>query len=179
MTPFLIWTIFRDLSNNGLACEVLKLRSSHFQKLNMVGSFLQLHTLNLDYCTHLTNLQKDCFACMPNLMHLSMCETRVANLWTTCAVLSKLPYLVELRFQTCTCCENTGPCPMSSRTDDSFTINDGPTMNERPSDDCQITVSRDLQRIGLLELSSDNSLPDSKHGHLQNEVRAQIFSWDW
>ncbi|XP_034692414.1 uncharacterized protein LOC117919345 isoform X1 [Vitis riparia] len=162
---------FRDLSHDGLACQVLKLRSSHFQKLNMVGGFLQLHTLNLDYCTHLTSLQKDCFACMPNLMRLSMCETRVANLWTTSAVLSKIPSLVELRFQTCPCCENTGPCPMSSNTDDSLTIDDVPSMDECLSNDCQITVSSELQRIGLLELSSDNALPVSKkHGHLQKEV---------
>lgn len=39
-----------------------------------------------------------------------MCETRVANLWTTTAVLSKLPSLVELRFQKCLCCQDTGPC---------------------------------------------------------------------
>lgn len=143
----------------------------------MVGGFLQLHTLNLDYCTHLTSLQKDCFACMPNLMRLSMCETRVANLWTTSAVLSKIPSLVELRFQTCPCCENTGPCPMSSNTDDSLTIDDVPSMDECLSNDCQITVSSELQRIGLLELSSDNALPVSKkHGHLQKEVRTQLFS---
>lgn len=37
----------------------------------------------------------------------------VANLWTTTAALSKLPSLVELRFQNCLCCKDTGPCPAS------------------------------------------------------------------
>lgn len=138
----------------------------------MVGGFLQLHTLNLDYCTHLTSLQKDCFSCMPNLMRLSMCETRVANLWTTSAVLSKLPSLVELRFQTCPCCESTGPCSTSSNTNDPFAIDDVPSMNECAPNHCEIPVSSELQRISLLELSSDNALPVSKkHDHFQNGVR--------
>jgi hypothetical protein len=109
-----IWVFSRDVCEDGLACEVLNLRSLHIQKLNMVGIFMRLHTLNLDFCTSLTGLQKDCFSCMPNLMRLSMCETRVANLWTTTAALSKLPSLVELRFQNCLCCKDTGPCPASS-----------------------------------------------------------------
>lgn len=71
---------------------------------------MKIHTLNLDFCTSISTLQKDTFACMPNLMRLSMCETRVANLWTTAAALSKLPSLVELRFQNCLCCNDTGPC---------------------------------------------------------------------
>lgn len=75
---------------------------------------MRLHTLNLDFCTSLSGLQKDCFSCMPYLMRLSMCETRVANLWTTAAALSKLPSLVELRFQNCLCCKDTGPCPALS-----------------------------------------------------------------
>ncbi|XP_057964053.1 protein DWD HYPERSENSITIVE TO UV-B 1 isoform X2 [Malania oleifera] len=75
---------------------------------------MQMHTLNLDFSTSLTGFQKDCFACMPNLMCLSMCETRVANLWTAIAALSKLPSLVELRFQNCLCCKDTRPCPASS-----------------------------------------------------------------
>ncbi|KAI6678120.1 hypothetical protein NL676_038916 [Syzygium grande] len=89
----------RDLSSRGLTCEVLNMRSSHFRKLSMVGKFSRTHTLNLDYSTSLTSFHKDCFACMPNLKFLSMCETRIANLWTTTAALSKLPSLVELRFQ--------------------------------------------------------------------------------
>lgn len=75
---------------------------------------MRLHTLNLDFCTSLTTLQKDCFSCMPNLMCLSMCETRVSNLWTTAAVLAKVPSLLELRFQNCLCCKDTGPCQSSS-----------------------------------------------------------------
>ncbi|KAL6277568.1 hypothetical protein ACE6H2_021169 [Prunus campanulata] len=100
-----------DLFQGCLACQVFNLRSTHIQKLNIVGSFLRLHTLNLDFCTSLASLHKDCFACMPNLMRLSMCETRIANLLTTTGVLSKLPALMELRFQSCLCCKDTGPCP--------------------------------------------------------------------
>lgn len=44
-------------------------------------------------------------------MHLSMCATRVANLWDTIVALSKLPSLAELRFQNCLCCD-TRPCPI-------------------------------------------------------------------
>ena len=118
----MIWVFSRDIFQDGLACEVLNLRSLHIRKLNIVGSFTRLHTLNLDFCTSLTGIQKDCFACMPNLMHLSMCETRVANLWTTTAALSKLPSLAELRFQNCLCCKDTGPCPASSGEKANFNV---------------------------------------------------------
>ncbi|KAK9037920.1 hypothetical protein V6N11_022818 [Hibiscus sabdariffa] len=109
-----------DLCNVGLPCHVLKLRSNNIQKLDMVGRFMRLHTLNLDFCTSLTSLQKDCFFCMPNLTCLSMCETRVANLWTTTEVLAKLPSLLELRFQNCLCCKDTGPCHLSSSEEEKF-----------------------------------------------------------
>lgn len=79
----------------------------------MDGMFPQLHTLNLDFCTSITSLDRDCFSCMPHLMRLSMCGTRVANLWTTTASVLKLPSLTELRFQNCLCCKDTGPCAAS------------------------------------------------------------------
>lgn len=79
----------------------------------MTGKFMELHTLNLDFSVHLNSFHINCFSCMPKLMRLSMCETRVANLWITSAALSKLRSLVELRFQTCLCCFDTGPCPTS------------------------------------------------------------------
>ncbi|KAK9287314.1 hypothetical protein L1049_015728 [Liquidambar formosana] len=104
----------RDLSHKGLTCQILNLRCSHFRKLSLTGEFMQIHTLNLDFSTSLTSFREDCFTCMPNLMHLSMCETRVSNLWTAIAALSKLPSLVELRFQKCLCCNDTGSCPASS-----------------------------------------------------------------
>ncbi|KAF5201071.1 transducin family protein / WD-40 repeat family protein [Thalictrum thalictroides] len=103
----------RDLSHNGLTCQVLNLRSSHIRKLNMTGTFIQLHTLNLDFSISLTGFREDCFTCMPNLARVSICETRVSNLWTTSAALSKLPSLVELRFQNCLCCNDTGACSAS------------------------------------------------------------------
>ncbi|KAL7002880.1 hypothetical protein U1Q18_004039 [Sarracenia purpurea var. burkii] len=80
----------------------------------MVGKFVQLRTLNLDFSSSLSCFREDCFSCMPNLKCLSLCETRIANLWTTSSALSKLPSLVELRFQKCLCCDDTGPCPASS-----------------------------------------------------------------
>ena len=60
---------------------------------------MHIHTLNLDFSSSLTSFQEDCFNCMPNLMRLSMCDTQITNLWTTVAALSKLPSLIELRFQ--------------------------------------------------------------------------------
>ncbi|KAF5448230.1 hypothetical protein F2P56_028786 [Juglans regia] len=104
----------RDLSKRGLPCQVLALRSSHFRKLNIMGEFKRIHTLNLDFSTSLTSFKEDCFTCMPNLMCLSMCETRIINLWTTIAALSKLPSLVELRFQNWLCCNDAGPSATSS-----------------------------------------------------------------
>ncbi|XP_068656346.1 protein DWD HYPERSENSITIVE TO UV-B 1 isoform X2 [Aristolochia californica] len=80
----------------------------------MTGKFMQLHTLNLDFSISLTNFQEGCFNCMPRLTRLSLCETRVSNLWTTCSALLRLPSLQELRFQNCLCCNDTGPCPTSS-----------------------------------------------------------------
>lgn len=104
----------RDLSLRGLTCQVLTLRSSHFRKLNMMGEFMRIHTLILDFSTSLTSFQEDCFTCMPNLMCLSLCETRILNLWTTIAALSKLPSLVELRFQHWSCCNDVGPSSAST-----------------------------------------------------------------
>ncbi|PRQ48126.1 putative transcription factor WD40-like family [Rosa chinensis] len=101
----------RDLCQGSLACQVFNLRSIHIQKLDMIGNFLRLHTLNLDFCTSLGSLRRDCFSCMPNLTRLSMCETRISNLLTTTGALSRLPCLLELRFQSCLCCKETGSCP--------------------------------------------------------------------
>ncbi|XP_052197515.1 protein DWD HYPERSENSITIVE TO UV-B 1-like isoform X2 [Diospyros lotus] len=109
----LVGDFLRDPYRDNLPCQVLNLRSSGIQELTIMGKFKRLHTLNLDFCISLSILQKDCFSCMPNLMRLSMCETRVGNLWTTSASLSKLPSLVELRFQNCSYCEGS-PCPVSS-----------------------------------------------------------------
>lgn len=79
----------------------------------MVGRFMHLHTLSLDFFSSLASLHEDCFSCMPYLMCLSMCESRIVNLWTATAAISKLPSLMELRFQMCLCCKDTGPCPAS------------------------------------------------------------------
>lgn len=94
---------FRDLCQRGLPCQVLKLTSLHIRKLNMRGEFTRIHTLNLDFSISLTSFSEDCFSCMPKLRRLSMCETRISNLWTTVAALCKLLSLVELRFQNWLC----------------------------------------------------------------------------
>ncbi|XP_076889569.1 protein DWD HYPERSENSITIVE TO UV-B 1-like [Bidens hawaiensis] len=100
----------RDLFVSGINCQVLNVKSTEIQKLNMAGKFMHLHTLNMDFCTSLSTMEKDCFTHMPNLIRLSMCATRVSNLWTTVAALLKLPALLELRFQNCLCCKDTSPC---------------------------------------------------------------------
>ncbi|KAF3794274.1 DNA damage-binding protein 2 [Nymphaea thermarum] len=105
----------RDLFQGGLSCQVLHLGSWRTRKLNITGKFMQLHTLNLDFSISLTGFTKECFNCMPNLARLSLCETRITNLWTTSAALSKLPSLKEIRFQNCLCCSDTRQCPTSTR----------------------------------------------------------------
>ncbi|KAG1342049.1 hypothetical protein COCNU_05G002780 [Cocos nucifera] len=102
--------VLHDICQKGIACRILNLCFSPIRKLNMTGKFMQLHTLRLDFSIHLTSFHTSCFSCMPKLMRLSMCDTRVSNLWMTSAALSKLHSLVELRFQSCLCCCDTGPC---------------------------------------------------------------------
>lgn len=80
----------------------------------MVGKFVHMHTLNLDFSASLSGFREDCFSCMPNLRFLSLCETRITNMWTTSAALAKLPSLVELRFQNCLYCSDVGCSSASS-----------------------------------------------------------------
>lgn len=180
----------RDLFRSGLACRVLKLSSSSVQKLDMVGRFMQLQKLNLDFCTSLSSLHKDCFSHMPNLMHLSMCGTRISNLWTTTAALSKLPFLIELRFQNCLCCEDTGPCPGYPRGRSGFCVtmtdyhheydsseNRGPQREIKNSFENRVGVcSGHLKSLSLLEISSDIHC-DSKSDYfnVKNEVLHNDF----
>ncbi|KAK4401723.1 hypothetical protein Sango_0913000 [Sesamum angolense] len=91
----------------------------------MVGKFVRMHTLNLDFSASLTSFREDCFSCMPNLRFLSLCETRITNLWTTSAALSKLPSLVELRFQNCLYCTEVGYSSASSGNKSSEGIGSG------------------------------------------------------
>ena len=119
----------RDLFHRGMQCQILDLSFSRARKLDMIGQFPQLHTLVLDSSMHLTTLPEGCFRGMPNLTRLSMCETRVANLWTTCAVLSKVSSLVELRFQSCGCCEGTGRCSSLSTGETSYLEDSTPIRN--------------------------------------------------
>ncbi|KAL4577488.1 hypothetical protein LXL04_013597 [Taraxacum kok-saghyz] len=107
--------VSRNLFETGLECRVLTIKSTEIQNLNMTGKFIHMHTLTLDFCTSLSTMEKNCFAHMPNLTRVSMCATRVSNLWTTTAALSKLPSLLELRFQNCLCCKDTAPCHLKDQ----------------------------------------------------------------
>ncbi|KAK2664932.1 hypothetical protein Ddye_003506 [Dipteronia dyeriana] len=145
----------RDLSQRGLTCQVLNLQSSHFRKLNMAGEFMKLHTLNLDFSTSLTSFKEDCFTCMPNLMCLSMCETRISNLWTTIAALSKLPSLVELRFQSWLCCDDAG-------------LSSGSLGADENTDFCQLSSGSYIgaSSMDFGEFSDLNSSTQEEHGTL-------------
>lgn len=101
-----------------------------------------LHTLNLDFCYSLNKLENDCFAHMPNLRRISICGTRVANLWTTSAALSRLTSLVELRFQNCECCKDTRSCPALSRERKDLACNrKGSPHSSEHSKSLQTTIS--------------------------------------
>lgn len=101
----------RELFHRGLDCQSLNLSNSRIHKLDMLGHFPNLHSLELDNCQSVTCLPEGCFCAMPMLAKLSMCGTGVRNLWTTCAALCRLPSLRELRFQKkCRCCPGTNPC---------------------------------------------------------------------
>ncbi|KAJ8425120.1 hypothetical protein Cgig2_011086 [Carnegiea gigantea] len=187
----------RDLFQSGLACRVLKLSSPSLQKLDMVGRFVQLQKLDLDYCSSLTRLHKDCFCQMPNLMQLSVCGSRLADLWTTAAALWKLPSLVQLRFQNCSCCEDTGPCPAySSRSGccvsktghntqetiqefrllyDSYKNSEVQHDIQDPAEGRVGKFSDHLQSLSLLDLSSGPHL-GSKNGNSKNKGPHDQFS---
>ncbi|KAL8124975.1 hypothetical protein AgCh_012594 [Apium graveolens] len=153
--------VLRDLFQEGLDCEVINLRSTNIRRLNISGRFMHTHTLNLDLCTSLATLEKTCFACMPKLMRVSMCGTRVANLWTTTAALAKLPSLVELRFQNCLCCKDTGPCSAS--------------LNERKSFHAYDSLASDVevQNIASVLDSPTNSAAKSFSTDLSQDNLAQ------
>ncbi|KAK7280288.1 hypothetical protein RJT34_25350 [Clitoria ternatea] len=178
----------RDISKRGLACQVLTLRCSRFRKLNLTGEFMHLHTLNLDFSSSLTSFLEDCFSCMPSLMRLSMCETRITNLWTTVAALSKLPSLIELRFQYWQYCNDAGTSFISSGGKSDGTADFGlldriPFIGESCIDTTELTdpifnaedplrnfysfdevINHDVQSI--VEDSSDDSEVDStSHNH--------------
>lgn len=193
--------IVRDISQRGLACQVLTLRASRFRKLNLMGEFMHMHTLNLDFSSSLTSFQEDCFNCMPNLMCLSMCDTRITNLWTTVAALSKLPSLVELRFQYWQYCNDAGTSFNSSsgKSDGSadFRLLDRvPFIGESCTDTRELTystfsaedplrnfysfdeevISHDVQ--SMVEDSSDDSEIDFTSHHHRNWLSDVFPRWN-
>lgn len=141
-----------NISQRGLRCQVLNLKSSHFRKLNMCGSFEQMHTLNLDFSTSLSGFREDCFLCMPNLKFLSLCETRIMNLWTTSAALIKLPSLVELRFQYYLNCDGKELC---SSAGNFLCCNEEVSYSafSRPENGKQVISTQDLRNLsGIAQL---------------------------
>lgn len=163
---------------------------------------MRIHTLNLDFSSSLTSFQEDCFTCMPNLMCLSLCDTRISNLWTTFAALSKLPSLVELRFQNWSCCNDVGSYSASSsgKSDDKtdsnqpnsvdyggrLSVNVGDVTNQNSSTEQglrnlflinNVVINDDVQ--GMAEDSSDDSdldfsNPLQEHGSV--ELLSNVFA---
>lgn len=115
-----------------------------------------MHTLNLDFCTSLATLEKNCFACMPKLMRVSMCGTQVANLWTTTAALATLPSLVELRFQNCLCCKDTGACSASFKEQKSFLAYDSLASDVDVQNKVSVGDSPTAAQNFARDLSNDN-----------------------
>ncbi|KAL6522528.1 hypothetical protein OROMI_031486 [Orobanche minor] len=172
----------RDLAQEGIACQALYMRSSHFRKLNMLGEFMYMHTLNLDYSASLTSFREDCFSYMPKLRFLSLCETRITNLWTTSAALAKLPSLVELRFQNFLYSNEMGYFPPSFGSEGIFSghMDPGlhielPSPNDEPLPHLQLNLDdEDINDYDLVqgvtsrnEDSSDNSEVDFS-GHRED-----------
>ncbi|KAL5561336.1 hypothetical protein UlMin_031083 [Ulmus minor] len=150
----------RDLSQRGLPCQILQLFDSSIRKLNMTGNFMQLNTLVLDFSCTLTSFHEDCFSCMPNLMRLSMCETEISNLWTTTAALSKLPSLLELRFQVWLCCNDAGSFSASSSLK-SQNETDSSEQTGGVSVNLQEGLDQETEELGSEDQSmSDNSSDD-------------------
>lgn len=174
----------RELTQRGLYCQILNLRSSHIQKLDIVGVFVRLHTLNLDYSTSLTSFKEDCFLSMPNLTCLSMCGSRIANLWTTVAAVSRLHSLSELRFQNWLCYSDVGSSGSSvgSQTD----------MSELKYGQCSGRMAVDIEALRALNRGTEEAirllLPYCQSHDLQtmcevssddSEVDFSMNSWEY
>lgn len=158
-----------------------------------------MHTLNLDFSSYLTSFEEDCFNCMPNLTCLSMCETRISNLWTTIAALSKLPSLVQLRFQYWQYCNDTGTSFTSSSgksdaTADFRQLDRVPFIGESRIDtteltDLNISVEDPLRNVysfdevmsydvqSMVEDSSDDSEIDLTNHHPRNWLSDVFPRW--
>lgn len=128
---------------------------------------MRIRSLNLDFSTSLTSFKEDCFTCMPNLMCLSMCETSVANLWTTSAALSKLPSLSELRFQNLVCCNNDGTSNGTLGADDIIDLSE--VNNRSFMEGSAVALSGFRDRISIIQearrnlFALDNMLIDNEH----------------
>ncbi|KAJ0982087.1 hypothetical protein J5N97_010342 [Dioscorea zingiberensis] len=176
------WKNLCDIFQGGLACCALYLQSSPMRKLNITGNFLQLQTLNLDFSLSLTSFHISCFSCMPKLMHLSMCGTRVTNLSMACASLSKLQSLIELRFQNGLCCSDTGPCPTSGKASSSALSYEDMDKSSNPNvricnaNENVVDLNADVDSLTNYELlqsitdeSSDLSDLDFSNNHLDGD----------
>jgi hypothetical protein len=130
-----------------------------------------------------------------------MCETMVANLWSTVAALSKLPSLVELRFQYWQYCNDTGTSFTSSSgksdgTADFSLLDKVPFIGESCIDDTReltdlnISVEDPLRNFysfdeevmshdaqSMVEGSSDDSEFDLRNHHHRNWLLDVFPRW--
>lgn len=152
----------------------------------MVGKFLRMHTLNLDFSASLTSFREDCFSCMPSLKFLSLCETKISNLWTTSAALANLPSLVELRFQNCLYIRDEDHSPTSSGNESNRGAGSGGIifenyggdilpdigLNSEDEDMSDHNIFRDVRNTD--DGSSDDSEVDFSSQH-QDFYRAEVL----
>lgn len=117
---------------------------------------------------------------MPNLKCLSLCETRVANLWTTSAALAKLSSLVQLRFQN----YNTDSGHLNSRHlhIGALPFDGEETLNQYLNAEDELTDLFPLDNYdsghkiqSMLEDSSDDSEVDFSHRR-HDFILAELFS---
>ena len=149
----------------------------------MIGNFMQMHTLNLDFSTSLSSFQESCFTCMPKLRCLSLCETRVSNLWTTSVALNKLTSLIELRFQNSLCVDDiAGSCQGSSGGDVEYSVVSGHLENVLPAHDGEsydhyfsADGDMDLFPVDLSDFQRElHSTPEN----LSDESEGEFSGWD-
>ncbi|KAL1215763.1 Protein DWD HYPERSENSITIVE TO UV-B 1 [Cardamine amara subsp. amara] len=119
---------WQDLFSQGLSCQVLNV-----------------------------SFGEGCFSCMPKLTYLSMCDTRVSDLWTAATALSKLPSLKELRFQIWICCSDSSP-HKSLSSSSSSTRDDENTFNESNA-----TIGADFSG-GFEQMDSNLPVEETLHG---------------
>mmetsp|Transcript_3998 Transcript_3998/g.14223 ORF Transcript_3998/g.14223 Transcript_3998/m.14223 type:complete len:917 (+) Transcript_3998:222-2972(+) len=92
--------LLKDLLSSQLrSCTSMRLSKCRIKKLEQFRGFSSLTVLILDDNPSLTYLPSGCFSGCPKLQRLSLCNSGISNLWTTCSCLKPLKALRELSFQ--------------------------------------------------------------------------------